>query len=234
MATSGRPVIGITCHLEAVHFDVWHTSAALVPLTYVRAVTRVGGIPLLIPPVGEAVDEVLEIVDGLIFSGGPDVAPSLYGAAPGGETSGERLARDVAEVVLMSAALEHDVPLLGICRGAELLNVVRGGTLVEDLPTANANVSHCGERGDYAIHAVRIEAGSIVWTRMGEKADVASHHHQAPGRLGKSLWAVAWAEDGAVEAIEDLAAKFTVGVMWHAEEGSDSSLFAALVEAAAA
>ena len=233
MAGGKRPLIGITTYLEPVHFDVWDSSAALVPLTYVRAVTAAGGVPLLIPPVGEAVDDVLDIVDGLIFSGGPDVAPSLYGAAPGGKTSGERLARDVAEVVLMSAALERELPLLGICRGTELLNVVRGGTLLTDLPDSGPTIRHRAGPGEFSVHAVTIEAGSIIWTRMGEKADVQSHHHQAPLKLGKSLWAVAWSEDGVVEAVEDLSAPFTVGVMWHPEEGSDGALFEALVEAAA-
>jgi putative glutamine amidotransferase len=233
MSRATRPVIGITCYLEPVHFDVWDASAALVPLSYVRAVTQAGGVPLLVPPVGEAVDDVLDTVDGLIFPGGPDIPPSLYGSPPEANSSGERLARDVAEVVLMSAALERELPLLGICRGAELLNVVRGGTLVEQLPDSGPLVRHSEGPGQFSVHSVRIEAGSLVWTRMGEKADVASHHHQGPQKLGKSLWAVAWSEDGLVEAVEDLAARFTVGVMWHPEESGELELFEALVEAAA-
>ena len=233
MSGAKRPVIGITCYLEPVKFDEWDASSALVPLTYVRAVSEAGGVPLLVPPVGDAVDDVLDAVDGLVFTGGPDIAPSLYGAPPDANTSGERLARDVSEVVLMSAALERELPLLGICRGAELLNVVRGGTLVEELPEATTTVMHRGGIGEFTIHAVRIEAGSLIWGRMGDKADVASHHHQAPFKLGKSLWAVAWSEDGVIEAIEDLAARFTVGVMWHPEEDGAGNLFDALVEAAA-
>jgi putative glutamine amidotransferase len=233
MSRATRPVIGITCYLEPVRFDEWDASAALVPLTYVRAITEAGGVPLLIPPVGEAVDDVLDTVHGLVFTGGPDIAPSLYGAAPDANTSGERLARDVAEVVLMSAALERELPILGICRGAELLNVVRGGTLVSELPLTAPVVLHRAGAGEFSVHSVRIEAGSLIWTRLGEKADVASHHHHAPDKLGKSLWAVAWSDDGVVEAIEDLAARFTVGVMWHPEESSDPELFSALVEAAA-
>lgn len=226
-------MIGITTYLQPVHVDGWDASAALVPLTYVGAVTSAGGVPLLIPPVGDAVDDVLDTVDGLIFPGGPDIAPSLYGAAPDANSSGDRLARDVAEVVLMSAALERELPVLGICRGAELLNVVRGGTLAEDVPDTAPAVARHGEAGTFAVHAVRIEAGSLLGTRLGEKADVASHHHHAPQKLGTSLWAVAWSDDGLVEAIEDLAARFTVGVMWHPEEGSEVDLFEALVEAAA-
>lgn len=226
-------MIGITCYLEPVHFDVWEASAALVPLTYVRAVSGAGGVPLLIPPVGDAVDDVLDTVDALVFTGGPDVAPSLYGAAPDGSTSGERLARDVAEVVLMSAALERRLPVLGICRGAELLNVVRGGTLVGALSESSPTVMHRSRPGEYSVHAIRIEPRSSIWTMMGDKADVASHHHQAPLKLGTSLWAVAWANDGVIEAIEDLTARFTVGVMWHPEESDDVNLFSALVAAAA-
>ena len=234
MARSNLPVIGIACYLEPVHVEEMAASAALVPLTYVRAVTSAGGVPLLVPPVGDAVDEVLDLVDGLIFPDGPDLSPSLYGAAPSANTSGERLARDVAEVVLMSAALHRRIPILGIGRGTEVLNVVRGGTLLRDLPGAAPSVMHHGVPGELTVHAVRIEAGSTIWTRLGEKADVPSSHHQAPLKLGKSLWAVAWADDGTVEAIEDLAADFTVGVMWHAEETPDLALFHALVEAAAA
>lgn len=231
MPRTARPVIGITCYLEPVHLEEWDASAALVPLTYVRSVIDAGGVPLLIPPVGEAVDDVLDIVDGLVFTGGPDIAPSLYGAPPDPNTSGERLARDVAEVVLMSAALERELPLLGICRGAELLNVVRGGTLVDQGTAAASGLRH--GMPEFMVHAIRIEPGSRIWARLGEKADVASHQHQAPHKLGKSLWAVAWSDGGVVEAIEDLAARFTVGVMWHPEESSEGDLFEALVEAAA-
>ena len=229
-----RPVIGITTSRDRVRFGAWNTDVAFVPLAYVRAVERSGGRPLLVPPSEEGVDETLGAIDALVVSGGEDVDPAAYGAERHPETKVVRPDRDRGELALLEAALARNMPVLAICRGMEILNVARGGDLVQHLPDVVGHDGHRHTPGVFADHHVELAPGSRLRAIVRDRSPVKSHHHQALGRLGGGLVDVAWAEDGTVEAIEDPSRRFTLGVLWHPEEGEDLALFAALVEAAGA
>jgi putative glutamine amidotransferase len=228
-----RPLVGITTYVTAARFGAWDTEAALVPGDYVRAVERAGGRPLLVPPSEAGVEETLDAVDGLIFSGGSDLEPELYGQDPHPETYGVVPERDRAELALLTAALERDLPVLAICRGSQVLNVALGGDLVQHLPDLVGHEQHKHTPGVFADHDVDVENGTRLAALLGERAAVKSHHHQGFGRLGDGLRASARAEDGAVEAVEASALRFALGVLWHPEAGEDMKLFDALVEEAA-
>ena len=224
-----RPLIGITTYVEPASWGHWHLDAALVPYDYVRAVERAGGRAVLVPPDDEGIEEVLDALDGLVFSGGNDMAPESYGAEADPATNGTNPARDRGELALLTAALERDLPVLAICRGVEVLNVARGGDLVQHLPDAVGHEEHRAVVGEFSEHAVRVDPSS----RLGEvRGPVKSHHHQGLGRIGEGLREVAWAEDGVVEAVEDPEKPFLVGVLWHPEAGDDKRLFEQLVESA--
>jgi putative glutamine amidotransferase len=227
-----KPLIGITPYAEEIQWGVWNEEAALIPLSYVRAVEHAGGRPLIVPPSDDALAETLGALDGLILSGGGDVDPGLYGAGAHPETDSPRPERDNAELRLLQAALELDMPVLAVCRGSQLLNVVRGGDLVQHLPDELGHERHKHEPGQFSEHSVRLDPGSRVGTLLGEHAPVKSHHHQGYGRLGNGLHEAAWADDGTVEALEDPDKRFAVGVLWHPEEGEDFALFRALVDEA--
>jgi putative glutamine amidotransferase len=169
------------------------------------------------------------VLDGLVFSGGNDMSPGSYGAEPDPATGGVNPARDRGELALLTAALERDLPVLAICRGVEVLNVARGGDLVQHLPDVVGHEEHRAVVGEFSEHAVRVDPGS----RIGEvRGPVKSHHHQGLGRIGDGLREVAWAADGVVEGVEDPQKPFLVGVLWHPEAGEDQRLFEQLVEAA--
>jgi putative glutamine amidotransferase len=227
-----RPIIGITSYLEHAAWGPWNKPVVLTPATYVRAVERAGGRPFLVPPLTDGLDEAIDAVDGLLFIGGSDIDPSLYGATPHPETTRIRPQRDRAEAPLLTSALERDVPLLAICRGMELLNVVRGGTLEQHLPDRMTSVVHKVADDAYVKHEVSIKPDSRLGELLGESTEVHSHHHQAPDVIGDGLVEVAWALDDTVEGIEDPSKSFAVGVLWHPEEGDDPAVFNALVEAA--
>jgi putative glutamine amidotransferase len=227
-----RPVIGITSYAEQARWGDWDEPAALIPLAYVRAVERAGGRALLVPPSEEAVEETLDALDGLLFSGGADLDPELYGAEPHPETNGVRTDRDYAELLLLQAALERDMPVLAVCRGSQVLNVARGGDLVQHLPEVVGDKKHKVTPGVFADHDVDVKTGTRLGQLLGDRAPVKSHHHQGYGRLGAGLVETARADDGTIEAIEDPSRRFALGVLWHPEEGEDFRLFEALVEEA--
>ena len=227
-----RPVIGITTYLTPARFSVWDTEAALIPAVYVEAVERAGGRALLVPPSMDGVEETLDALDGLLFSGGSDVDPALYEQEAHPETNDVVAERDRAELVLLQAALARDMPVLAVCRGSQVLNVARGGDLIQHLPDVVGDDRHKHTPGEFADHDVDLVAGTRVHTILGDRAPVKSHHHQGYGRLGKGLREAARAEDGTVEALEDPAKRFTLGVLWHPEEDEDTALFEALVEEA--
>ncbi len=229
-----RPVIGISSYVEDASWGAWTLPAALVPLAYVRSVERAGGRPVVIPPMEEGIDETLDAVDGLVFSGGSDLDPETYGAAAHPETSGVRTFRDRAELALLEAALERDLPVLAICRGLEVLNIARGGDLEQHLPDVVGHASHREVVGVFSDHEVAVDPGSRLGTIVGARVPTKSHHHQGPGRIGSGLREVAWAEDGSVEGLEDPDRRFLLGVLWHPEEGDDLALFEALVDEARA
>jgi putative glutamine amidotransferase len=230
----GRPLIGITSYAEpGVRWGAWELPAALIPLAYVEAVERAGGRALLVPPSLEGIDETLGALDGLLFSGGSDLDPDLYGAAAHPETNGIRLERDRAELALLEGALARDMPVLAVCRGSQVLNVARGGDLIQHLPEVVGDEKHKHTPGVFADHDVDLREGTRLQRLLGDRAPVKSHHHQGYGTIGEGLVESAWAEDGTVEALEDPSRRFALGVLWHPEAGEDFALFEALVEESA-
>lgn len=227
-----RPVIGITSYAEEARWGVWEAPAALIPLSYVQAIERAGGRPLLVPPSLEGLEETLDVLDGLLLSGGSDLDPETYGADAHPETNGVRPERDRAELALLEAALARDMPVLAVCRGSQVLNVARGGDLVQHLPEVVGHEGHKQTPGVFAEHDVDVLPQTKLHDVVGERAPVKSHHHQGYGQLGEGLREAARAEDGTVEAIEDPSRRFALGVLWHPEEGEDAALFEALVEEA--
>jgi gamma-glutamyl-gamma-aminobutyrate hydrolase PuuD len=228
----GKPVVGITTYLTPAAWGAWQLEAALLPASYVRSVVRAGGVPLLVPP-GASYEETLDSVDGLIFSGGSDLDPELYGAEAHSETDGWIRERDDFELGLMQAALARDMPLLAICRGSQVLNVALGGDLEQHVPDRVQSDAHKETAGVFAEHDVAVLPGTQLATILGDSTDVKSHHHQGYGELGEGLREAARAPDGTVEALEDPTRRFTLGVLWHPEEGADLALFEALVHEAA-
>ena len=224
--------MGITTDVTTATFGAWEEESALVPTDYVRAVERAGGRPLLVPPSDEGVEETLDLLDGLVLSGGSDLDPALYGHDPHPETKGVLPERDRAELALLHGALERDMPLLAVCRGSQVLNVGLGGDLVQHLPDVVGHDEHKHTPGEYADHDVSLEPGTRLETLLGDRAPVKSHHHQGFGRLGSGLREAAHAPDGTLEALEDPGRRFALGVLWHPEAGEDTRLFEAFVEEA--
>jgi putative glutamine amidotransferase len=230
-----RPVIGITSYAEpSVRWGVWDVPAAVIPLAYVRQVEAAGGRALLVPPSDDGIEETLDAVDGLLFSGGSDIDPAQYGHEAHPETTNTRPERDRSELALLQAALDRDMPVLAVCRGSQVLNVARGGDIVQHLPDTVGDEKHKHTPGVFADHDVEVKAESRLGSLLGDRAPVKSHHHQGFGRVGDGLVATAWAEDGTPEGLEDPDKRFAVGVLWHPEEGEDAALFRALVDEARA
>ena len=202
-------------------------------MNYADQVAAAGSAPVLLPPVA-GIEAAIRGLDGLIISGGPDIDPARYGERAGPRTTVLRSARDAAEVALFGAALDGGVPVLGICRGLQVMNVTLGGTLIQHLPDAVGHEGHSPTPGTMAEHKVSIGPGP---TRLAGILGpgtilVPTHHHQAIGRLADGLTATAWAEDGTIEAVELDGTGFVVGVQWHPESGEEPALFSALIEAA--
>lgn len=230
-----RPIIGITAYAEpSVRWGAWDVPAAVIPLAYVRQIEAAGGRALLVPPSDEAIDETLDALDGILFSGGSDIDPAEYGQDSHPETNGVRPDRDRGELALLTAALDRDMPVLAVCRGSQVLNVARGGDLVQHLPEVVGDEKHKHTPGVFADHDVDVKRATRLGALLGDRAPVKSHHHQGFGNVGDGLVESAWAEDGTVEAIEDPEKRFAVGVLWHPEEGEDAALFQALVDEARA
>lgn len=232
------PRIGLSTYVEQVRWGAWDERAVVLTASYVESVAAAGGLPMLLPPIlrGElaaTAASAIASIDGLILTGGSDVDPARYGADPHEETDVPQAHRDDWEIALMQAALAVDLPLLAICRGVQLLNVARGGTLHQHLPEVLGEVTHRPVRGDYATVAVQVDAGSRLAAIVGDRSDVPCHHHQAIDRLGAGVEVCARAEDGTVEAVELAGARFALGVQWHPEESGEVALFSALVDAAA-
>ena len=224
-----RPVVGITTYLTPARFGAWEEEAALIPAAYVNAIEAAGGRPLLVPPSTEAIEETLDRLDGLLFSGGSDLDPELYGQEAHPETNGIVPERDRAEIALLRAALERDMPVLAVCRGSQVLNVALGGDLVQHLPEIVGDEKHKHTPGEFADHDVDLVTGTRVQEILGDHAPVKSHHHQGYGKIGDGLREAARAEDGTIEALEDPSRRFAMGVLWHPEAGEDFALFEALV-----
>jgi putative glutamine amidotransferase len=231
---NGKPIVGITTYVEPAKWGAWALDAALIPFAYVQAAHHPRPRPLLVPPSEGGVEETLDALDGLLFSGGADIDPEAYGAEAHRETKGIRPERDRAELALLEGALARDMPVLAVCRGVQVLNVARGGDLVQHLPDVVGDTKHREVAGTFAEHPVRIENDSKLGSLLGNRAPVMSSHHQGVGTVGRGLREVAWADDGSVEALEDPDRRFALGVLWHPEAGEDMKLFEALVAEAQA
>ena len=232
-------MIGLCAAVEEVSYRVWNDAAVMLPRAYALAVQRAGGIAVLLPPddaVAERPDELLDLLDGLLLAGGADIDPLSYGAPAHPAVTDANPARDRFEISVAHRALERDMALLGICRGMELLNVAKGGTLVPHLPDVLGSDRHRREPGVFTEHDVRLEAGSLAAEAVGaERTVVKSHHHQGAGELGDGLAATGYSdEDDIVEAIEAPERGFALGVLWHPEVDSQSRVIGAFVDAARA
>lgn len=244
---TGRPLIGVTTSEVRVAENVQPTREGEPPqremalgLRYLRAVESAGGIPVVMPPLRpDAIDSLMDRLSGLCLSGGPDLDPETYGASRHPQLGPTERELDRLELAVIRRADEIGMPILAICRGAQALNVARGGSLHQHLPDRDGALPHRQRApGDEPTHPVEIATGTRVGGLLGaSRLEVNSFHHQAPDQLGAGLYAAAWAPDGVVEALESTGSRFVVGVQWHAEclaeREPEASLFAAFVEAAA-
>jgi putative glutamine amidotransferase len=222
-----RPLIGLSTYLEPTRFGLWDTEAAVLHRGYVDAVWLAGGNPVLLPPVGDWRPETLGWLDGLVLTGGADVNPAAYGQQRQPRTDVPRENRDDREFALVSTALKLDLPLLGVCRGMQVLNVALGGTLHQHVD------GHTTRPGVFAHTDITVEPDTSLAGIVGLRTTVQCHHHQALDALGSGLRAIATAPDGVVEAVELAGANFVLGVQSHPEQDiEDVRLFAALVRTA--
>lgn len=234
-----RPRIGLTCGYRP---DPKNADPFIaLSVSYIDAVRDAGGLPVVIPPVTTRaeVEELLAGLDGLLVTGGPDIAPKRYGQEPHAKTVLMHERRDFVDFECLRAAETRDLPMLAICLGIQELNVHRGGTLHQHVPeqvTTTSPVLHRGENG-FSYHPVRVDPDSRLFRIVGDRSiEVNSSHHQAICSLGRDLRPTAWSADGLIEAVEDPTRSFVVGVQWHPEDMADRpphrALFAALVRAA--
>jgi putative glutamine amidotransferase len=230
-------VIGICSATEVVRWRTWEVLCNISPRVYSDAVQDAGGLAIVLPPDDESAespDETLDLLDGLVLAGGSDVDPATYGARPHPETDGTWPERDRFELALAHRALERDIPLLGICRGLQMLNVALGGTIDQHLPEALGHERHREVPGVFSDHEVRLEPGSLAARAVGgETTGVKSHHHQGLAELGEGLVATGRsADDDLVEAVELPGHDFVLGVLWHPEEDQRSNVIGSLVDRA--
>ncbi|GAB2947571.1 gamma-glutamyl-gamma-aminobutyrate hydrolase family protein [Streptomyces pseudoechinosporeus] len=222
----GRPLIGVSTYLESARWGVWELEAALLPVGYPRLVRDAGGLAAMLPPDDPAyAAAAVARLDGLVIAGGPDVDPARYGAVRGPRTGPEARERDSWELALIDAALASGTPLLGICRGMQLLNVALGGTLVQHIE------GHAEVVGVFGHHTVKPVPGTLYAGLVPEETSVPTYHHQSVDHLGSGLTASAHAPDGTVEALELSGPGWVLGVQWHPEMGDDVRVMEGLIRA---
>ncbi|MFJ8982959.1 gamma-glutamyl-gamma-aminobutyrate hydrolase family protein [Streptomyces sp. NPDC102282] len=228
-----RPVVAVTADATQVNWNIWgDVQVSLLPWAYMEKVADAGGAPVLVPPIPEAVEDVMATVDALLLTGGADIDPSRYGAEREKFTFPPHAARDAAELAALAVAERRGIPVLGVCRGLQLISIVRGGTLTQHLPEHSPSVP-----GRYEPRPIRVRSGSLLGRALGPAPTVYCHHHQGIDRLGDGLVATAWSEDGVIEGAEvaDPSAPFLAGLQAHGELGEDTvPLFRLFVEAARA
>ncbi|MET0843967.1 MAG: gamma-glutamyl-gamma-aminobutyrate hydrolase family protein [Mycetocola sp.] len=233
----GQPIIGLTTYSEPATMLFWQARFALVHEAYVEAITRAGGIAVLLPPQPALewdAEAVVRRLDGLVLAGGADVDPALYGQEPHSTTGSPRHDRDAWELALLRAAIGADLPTLCICRGMQLLNVLRGGTLHQHVPEVTGTTLHQPVLGEFGSVDIDLDSDSAVGALLGDQVEVACHHHQAIDVVGSDLRVVGRAADGTVEAVEATDREFLLAVQWHPEQRRrDLALFAGLVASAA-
>ena len=225
------PVVGISSYTDQAAWSVWSQRAALLPQNYVDSVVLSGGAPVLLPPqpAAGAAARVVARLDALVLAGGPDIDPARYGAERDPRTGPPHPERDAWELALARAALDRDLPVLGVCRGLQLLNVALGGTLRQHLPDG----SHQRVPARFVRHTVRVRQGTRLAAVLGASAEVSCYHHQAVAALGDGLRPVARADDGTVEAAESPGHRHVLAVQWHPETDlTDLRLLTSLVTAA--
>ena len=237
MTDAVRPLIGICAVREPARWSYWDQDAHLVADSYVAPLQRAGGVAVLLAVDTRAPLELLDRIDALLLIGGADLDPSTYGASRDPSTESTYPDRDRFEIALLGGALQRELPVLGICRGMQLLNVALGGTLVQDLVAPDGSHPHRRVRGTFEgnDHTVALEPGSLAARAVGEEAHLAHcHHHQAVLSLGDGLVISGRAEDDVIEAIELADGRWGLGVQWHPEANDTSRLFGALSDAALA
>jgi putative glutamine amidotransferase len=233
-----RPLIGVCAAVEPASFGVWKDEpATLLPLSYSRAIHGAGAMMAMLPPDRRAAEdpgELLDRIDALVLGGGADIDPDAQGGEAHSETVGTNPDRDRFEIALALEALDRGMPLLGVCRGMQILNVACGGTLDQHIPERLGHEIHRPVPGSWAEHDVRIRPGSLVAEAAGtDRLTVKSHHHQGVDRIPQNLTPSAWAtDDESVEAIESGDGGFALGVLWHPEEDATDAIFPALVDRA--
>jgi len=234
---NGRPVIGLTTYLQQAQTGVWDVPASFLQGVYIEGVTRAGGIALLLPPQpvdDEIAERVIDGIDGLLVAGGRDVDPAAYGQQVHEATDKPGGNRDPWEFTLLATALDRSMPVLGICRGVQVLNVALGGTLHQHLPDILGHTRHRHGNGVFSSSDIETVAGSKLASLIGSGTKGQCYHHQAVDRVGERLVISATDPDGVIEAIELPDEDFVVAVQWHPEETLDDlRIFAGFVEAAA-
>ncbi|TDO17593.1 putative glutamine amidotransferase [Mycobacterium sp. BK086] len=236
MSASKRPVIGLTTYLQQAKSGIWDVPASFLPGIYLEGVSLAGGIATLLPPQPvdeEIANQILDGIDGLIITGGRDVDPAAYSHDPHPTTDKPDRGRDAWEFALVAAALRRHLPILGICRGAQVLNVALGGTLHQHLPDIVGHTRHQQGNAVFSTSSISTVAGSRLAGLVGESTKAQCYHHQAIDRLGDGLMISALDDDGVIEGVEIPGQDFVLAVQWHPEETLDDlRLFAGLVEAA--
>lgn len=228
-----RPIIGLTTYRESAQWGVWDQLADLQSTLYTDAVASSGGAVVLIPPVASGVVDVLRGIDALLISGGADINPANYDEAPHPAAGPFRPDRDTAEMALVRAAVDARMPVLGICRGMQVLNVALGGDLLQHLPDVAGALAHQQAPGVFSARHVRLDADSWLGNVLGTTVSTACHHHQAVGRIAPGLRVVGTADDGTPEAVEAGDGAPVIGVQWHPEQLDDRRLFERFVSLAA-